>query len=65
MALTSRLILLAATALSLSGGEKLAIVSVSPDLVVRAGESVNMSCGADQDWFFFNKSDLYLPQQSS
>ena len=52
MALTSRLILLAATALSLSGAEKLAIVSVSPDLVVRAGESVNMSCGADQDWFF-------------
>ena len=51
MALTSRLILLAVT-LSLSAAEKLAIVSVSPDLVVREGESVNMSCGADQDWFF-------------
>ena len=51
MALTSRLILLAAT-LSLRAAEKLAIVSVSPDLVVREGESVNMSCGADQDWFF-------------
>ena len=52
MALTSRLILLAATAVSLRSAEKLAIVSVSPDIVVRTGESVNMSCGADQDWFF-------------
>ena len=50
--LTSRLILLAATTVSLRAAEKLAIVSVSPDLVVRTGESLNMSCGADQDWFF-------------
>ena len=51
MALTSRLIILALT-VSLRTAERLAIVSVSPDLVVREGESVNMSCGADQDWFF-------------
>ena len=51
MALTSRLVLLTAT-LSLRAAEKLAIVSVSPDLVVREGETANMSCGADEDWFF-------------
>ena len=51
MAVASLLSLLALSA-SLTAAERMKIVSVSPDVVVRRGESVNISCGADQDWFF-------------
>ena len=52
MAYPSLLLLLLTTTASLAAGDKMKIVSVSSDLVVRRGETLNISCGADQDWFF-------------